>query len=29
VFMGRLGAGPAAQARSLRRPVEELMKQPD
>jgi hypothetical protein len=26
VFMGRLGAGPAPQARSLRKPVEELMK---
>jgi hypothetical protein len=27
VFMGRLGAGPAPQARSLRKPVEELLKQ--
>jgi nitroreductase len=27
VFMGRLGAGPAAKARSLRRPLAELMKQ--
>jgi hypothetical protein len=26
VFMGRLGAGPAPQARSLRKPLEELMK---
>jgi hypothetical protein len=26
VFMGRLGAGPAPQARSLRKPIEELMK---
>jgi hypothetical protein len=26
VFMGRVGAGPAAQARSLRKPVEELIK---
>ena len=26
VFMGRLGAGPAAQARSMRKPLEQLMK---
>jgi hypothetical protein len=26
VFMGRLGAGPAPQSRSLRKPLAELMK---